>query len=226
MTLRFSKKLIVFSLCLNLLVTIPALVLFFTSSSIQYALYQNVLAPRLGSADIAFVGDSITRYGDIWGLKIGEYNFNVWNFGHVGYTTRQMHSYLRNVIKQKPKIAFVMAGINDPDKSITGAHQSFKNYRFILDSLINAGTEPVIQLTLYRKREKHPDFIDELNRLLVLYAQQNNLTVIDLNPLLSREKSLLDKYSLDGVHLTAAAYKVWSKEIKQVLNQKEMTEKK
>jgi len=225
MTLRFSKKLIVFSLCLNLLVTIPALVLFFMSSSIQYTLYQNVLAPRFGSARIAFIGDSITRYGDIWGPKIGEYNFNVWNFGHVGYTTRQMHSYLSEVLKQKPDIAFVMAGINDPDKSITGAYQSFKNYRFILDSLINTGTEPVIQLTLYRKREKHPDFIDELNRLLVLYARQNNLTVIDLNPFLSREKSLLEKYSLDGIHLTAAAYEVWSKEIKQVLNQKEILEK-
>ncbi len=113
-----------------------------------------------------------------------------------------------------------MAGINDEDKSIEGANVSFEDYKEILDTLQEAGVEPIIQLTLYRENESTPEFIDTLNSYLRKYASEHNLSIIDLNPLLCPNKSLLPKYSQDGVHLTDAAYKVWASEIRKILKKK------
>jgi len=36
---------------------------------------------------IVFIGDSITLGGGVWGPRIGEYNFDVWNYGYDGNGT-------------------------------------------------------------------------------------------------------------------------------------------
>ena len=178
------------------------------------------MATRFGHPEIAFIGDSITRDGGIWALKIGEYNFNTWNFGHSGLTTRQLRNYGKTVASLRPKYAFVMAGINDENKSLEGAVLSFGYYVEILEKLQEVGVEPIIQLTLYREEERFPEFIEMLNNYLLEYAAEHNLSVIDLNPLLCPKQSLLPKYSRDGIHLTDAAYKIWSIEIRKILNNK------
>ena len=42
----------------------------------------------------------------------------------------------------------------DEDKSIKGASISFQYYQDILDTLLESGVEPIIQLTLYRENEE------------------------------------------------------------------------
>ncbi len=212
-----KKAILPISLAINLFVALPSLILFFGSTVLQYDLYQKILAPRFGKPKTVFIGDSITAGGGIWGLKIGEYNFNVWNYGHAGFTTRQIHHYAKKAAENKAtQVVFVMAGINDPDKSIRGAEKTFKDYKQILNTLVQSNITPVIQLTLYRENESAPEFIDALNDLLIAYAKETNIQVIDLNPILAPGQSLLPQYSADGVHLTKAAYEVWSLEIKKL----------
>lgn len=209
------------SLLINIVVALPALALALFSEAMQYNLYQYVLAPKLGHPEIAFIGDSLTEDGHIWAYRIGKYDFNVWNFGKGGAETRQMQSAADKVVGYKSKYAFIMAGTNDPDKSIAGAHRSFEYYQALLMKLIEAGVKPVITLTLYREVEKNPEFIDELNKLLTGYAREHDIPVIDLTPLLCPNKSLAPIYSRDGVHLTSAAYDVWGNEIRKVLDRLE-----
>jgi alpha-glucosidase len=220
MKLGLTKSIFILSLSIFVLITISASVLLTFSSDIRYYLYQDILAPRLGKPEIAFIGDSITRGGDIWAFKIGEYNFNTWNFGHGGATTRQLRYYGKKVANLRPKYAFVMAGINDEDKSVEGADISFGYYVEILDKLQEFGVEPIIQLTLYREYEHFPEFIETLNSNLRAYAAEHNLSIIDLNPILCPKQSLLPEYSRDGTHLTNAAYKIWAKEIRKLLKMK------
>lgn len=215
---RFLKVVIFMSIALNVIVSFPAVVILLKSSVIQNDLYQH-LAPRFGTPRIAFIGDSITEEGRMWGLRIGEYNFDVWNFGHGGLTTRQLQHYAKKVANYKSKYAFVMAGINDLDAEIFSASSSFNDYKVLIETLVEAGTKPIVQLTLYRERETNPEFIDELNSLLRKYTLERELPIIDLNPLLCPEKSLLPIYSKDGVHLTPAAYRVWAKEVRRILNE-------
>jgi hypothetical protein len=218
MTHKFKKIILPLSLAINLFVALPAIVLLAKSNSIQYDLYQTILAPRFGRPEIVFIGDSITRGGGIWAFRIGRYNFNVWNYGHGGLTTRQIQHYAKIVVKQKKtRYAFVMAGINDPEKTVDGAEKSFKDYKVIIDTLLEGGVMPIIQLTLYRESEKSPEYIDRLNELLTSYSKRKGITVIDMNPILAPEKSLLPRYSADGVHLTEHAYQIWSEKVKDVL---------
>lgn len=209
------------SLALNVLIVLPTVALLFGSATIRFVVYQDILAPRLGKPEIVFIGDSITQYGGIWGCRIGRCDFSTWNLGQAGMTTRQiLHRQARHVVQLRPKLAFVMAGINDEDKSMVGADVSYGHYRDMLDILRQAGTEPIIQLTLYRQHEPAPEFIDRLNNKLKKYAEQNHLSVIDLNQTLSRDKSLLPEYSIDGLHLTPQAYQVWAAEVRSVLKRK------
>lgn len=220
MKYQIKKSLIFFSVACNLFISLPAVVIFLGSSTIRFDLYQQHLAHRLGKPEIVFIGDSLTAFGKIWNFRIGEFNFNVWNMGHGGFTTRQILFYAKIASKYKDtRYAFVMAGINDPDKSIAGAEKTFADYMKIIDTLLDGGVQPVIELTLYRENEPAPEFIDRLNDLLKKYAGQRNLKVIDLNPILAPNKSLLDKYSIDGVHLTEAAYNVWGDKVKDVLDE-------
>jgi lysophospholipase L1-like esterase len=220
-----KKALLGISLMLNLVVSIPALILVAGSSSIQFDLYQNILAARFGEPKIVFIGDSITRGGGVWAPKIGEWNLNVWNWGHGGFTTRQIHHYAKRASEYESiRYAFVMAGINDPDKSAVGAEKSFEDYKNILETLSASGITPVIQLTLYREKDKNPEFVSRLNELLKEYASTKNIPVIDLNAILAPENSLLPEYSRDGVHLTQAAYAIWSNEIRKFLEQMKKSE--
>lgn len=210
--------LIFLSIGINLLIALPAVVLLFTSNSIQCGLYQNILARRFGKPEIVFIGDSLTQGGGIWAIRIGKFDFNVWNYGHGGFTTQQLLHYAKIAAANKEtRYAFIMASINDPNKSYEGAEKSFADYKAIIDTLLDGGVTPIIQLTLYRENEKTPIFIDHLNELLVNYSNQMGLTVLDLNTILAPKKSLLPQYSADGIHLTEAAYDVWGNEVKRVL---------
>ena len=105
---------------------------------------------------------------------------------------------------------FVMAGINDEDKTVEGANKTFTDYKVLIKTLLNGEITPIMEATLYRENEQSPEIIDLLNTLLTNYAKQQRLKLIDLNPVLAPAKSLLRQYSKDGVHLTEAAYDVWS----------------
>jgi hypothetical protein len=62
---RINKIGLYLSLVINLFVALPAVILFLGSTGIQFHIYQNILAPRLGKPEIAFLGDSIILGGDM-----------------------------------------------------------------------------------------------------------------------------------------------------------------
>ncbi|MCI5224380.1 MAG: hypothetical protein D3924_17365 [Candidatus Electrothrix sp. AR4] len=203
---------------INLFLVLPALILSVGGSSFRFEIYQ-ALASQFGKPKIIFLGDSITLGGEIWTFRIGRYNLNTWNYGYAGITTCQLRHAVEKLSKQRgTDYAFVMIGINDHDKTVDGAERSFSCYKELLDILLDAEITPIVQLTLYRENETSPEYITRLNALLTVYSKQNGLEVIDLNPVLAPKQSLLPKYSRDGVHINEAAYKLWSKRIKVILD--------
>ena len=213
---RIKKYLLFISLGINFFITLPALTIFVLCHDIQFDLYKHLQA-RLGRPEIVFIGDSITLGGGIWAYHIGTYNFDVWNYGFGGFTTHQIQGLAKKASQKGFHYAFVMAGINDEDKTVEGADKTFSDYKVLIQILLDGGVTPIIQLTLYRENEQSPEFIDRLNELLINYSRERGLKVIDLNPVLAPEKSLLPKYSRDGVHLTEAAYAVWGAKVKATL---------
>jgi len=216
---KTKRFLIIVSITVNILIVLPAILLLIKSKAIQYEIY-TIFEKRIGTPEIVFIGDSVTRGGKIWAYRIGEYRFNVWNYGYDGMTTQQIQFYAKKVAQDNDtKYAFVMAGVNDLIKTCSGAEKSFEDYKVILETLRKAGVTPIIQFTLYRQDEEAPCFVDNLNELLSNYAKNNNIRTINLNPILAPQKSLLPIYTTDGTHLTKVAYDIWAKEVRKVLNE-------
>lgn len=205
-------------MAVNVIVSIPALSLICLSAQTREFLYERIVAPKVGRLKVAFIGDSLTAGGGVWAWKLGRYDFDTRNFGRGGFTIRQMQFSTEDVIRNGAKYAFVMAGRNDEDKSDEGAERSFADYRkYILDPLLSAGVQPVIQLTLYRENDDSPAFVRILNKRLVEFAKDRGIRVIDLNPLLCQGESLLPKFSKDGVHVNDAAYEIWAEEVRRTV---------
>jgi len=60
--------------------------------------------------------------------------------------------------------------------------------------------------------------IAELNANIKPLIQKSKCRIIDLNPFLAPNGTLLDQYTTDGVHLSPNAYAEWAKQLKAVLN--------
>lgn len=173
---------------------------------------------KMKSANVVFLGNSIT-YGGNWTELLGRER--VVNRGIGSDNTVGMLNRMRFVYQLKPKICFIMAGINDiyADAPVG---KIFENYIKIIDTLRAYHIVPVIQSTLHanpkwkRTEEKNPE-IATLNARLRDYAQKNSILYIDLNAALSSNGILRDEYTTDGVHLTPSAYAVWRDILEPVL---------
>lgn len=170
------------------------------------------------SAPIVFFGNSITFGGD-WNTLLER--DSIVNQGIVSDNTVGMLHRLRFVYQLKPTVCFVMAGINDIYADIP-VEKIFDNYKKIIDTLRTKNITPIIQSTLHvnpkwkRADLKNPE-VKKLNALLSDYCADNSITFVDLNAVLSTNGVLNDEFTKDGVHLTPAAYSVWSTMIIPIL---------
>ncbi len=172
----------------------------------------------VGSAPIVFFGNSITFGGD-WNTLLER--DSIVNQGIVSDNTVGMLHRLKFVYQLHPTLCFIMAGINDIYTDIP-AEKVFDNYKKIIDTLRTKNITPIIQSTLHvnpkwkRADVKNPE-VKKLNTLLADYCDEESITFVDLNAALSTNGVLNDEYTKDGVHLTPAAYSVWSTMIIPIL---------
>jgi len=174
----------------------------------------------VNSAPIVFFGNSITFGGD-WNILLGR--DSIINQGIVSDNTIGMLHRLRFVYQLQPTLCFIMAGINDIYFDVP-VETIFDNYKKIIDTLRTKNIIPIVQSTLHvnpkwkRTEVKNPE-VKKLNGLLVDYCTENEITFVDLNAALSTNGVLNDEYTKDGVHLSPAAYRVWSRMIAPILKQ-------
>jgi len=152
------------------------------------------------------LGDSITEWG-IWNELLEQ--TSIYNQGISGNTTQDILNRI-NYIDLDLKQVFLMIGIND---ILSGYELEYiqKNYIEIVQ---------ILQSTLYVGRElpqEVNDAVEKLNIYIKKYAEENNLTYLDINEILAPNKYLEENYTLDGVHLSEKAYIEWSSIIKNYL---------
>lgn len=173
---------------------------------------------KTNSADIVMLGNSIT-HGVNWNELLGREK--VVERGIVSDQVEGFYNRMDYVYKLKPKIVFIMGGINDiynwyPLDSI------FYYYEKIIKELKEKNIIPVIQSTLYvssrwpNSENRNPE-VTKFNKILSEYAAKYKIDFIDLNIKLSENEKLKDEMTWDGAHLTAKAYKLWGEEIEKIL---------
>ncbi len=183
-------------------------------------------------ADIVMLGNSLTA-GVNWSELLGR--ANVISRAIPGDITQGFKARLDQVLKLKPKIVFVMGGLNDIYSWIP-VEEVFTNYVKVLSTLQANGITPIVQLTTYVAKDYAKDWggtpqvnlgrnkeVDRLNKMLSDYAASNKIEVINLLPsIATRDGYLKPDLSWDGVHFKAEAYRIWAREVERVLRKYKM----
>ncbi|WP_229213912.1 GDSL-type esterase/lipase family protein [Dyadobacter psychrotolerans] len=126
------------------------------------------------------------------------------------------------VIDLHPEICFVMGGINDITVGVS-PEKIEANYKAILETLDKNKITPVVTSTLYEQNDTvSQKQVTRLNGFLAYYCQVNKIEFIDLNKFLADSTGLKAEYAVDKTHLNEKAYKIWAKEIAEVLERKKL----
>jgi lysophospholipase L1-like esterase len=168
---------------------------------------------REGPIDVAMLGDSITAEGG-WAELFPE--VKILNLGLAGDTSAGLLNRLGDVVDRKPRMVFLMIGVNDflmdIPLELVAAH-----IQFIASRLAENGILPVVQSTLYVSNDVGKEIngrIKALNSLLREWCTEKAIIYVDLNNALSVNDALLSRFSYDGRHLNGEAYVVWREVIK------------
>ena len=165
--------------------------------------------------DIVFIGNSITEGGKDWGLKLNLPN--VKNRGISGDCTDGVLQRLDEINYFKPKVIFILIGINDLfnlyyQKQIPSPEYVGNNIVKIVNEIHKKTpkTKVYVQTILPTSKDFMKENIDKVNRIIKSHENMKSYQVIDLNTAFSDEKGFL-KYDLtyDGTHLNDAGYAVW-----------------
>ncbi len=183
-------------------------------------------------ADIVMLGNSLT-HGANWNELLGRSNVverGIPSDVLDGFLARMSYIY-----RLKPKICFILGGINDI-YNWTPVERIYFNYIRIINGLKNSGIRPVIQSTVYAGKSWGKDWgltpesnrgrnmeVDKLNSLLSEYAAKNDIDYIDLNSKMSTPDHFLKpELTWDGVHLNASGFRIWEAEVDKVLRKYNM----
>lgn len=164
--------------------------------------------------DIVALGDSLIARGD-WNKLLQKEH--ILNLGIDGDTTSGVLSRLHMLIELKPKLVFLMIGINDLSLSIP-LEEIFENYKRIVEQLTKNSIEVIVQLLFPTQMPAINKKVKLFNEMIKNYALENNLKFISLNTSFINEKQLLrEDLTTDGLHLGQKAYKAWAYKLKQFL---------
>lgn len=172
--------------------------------------------------EIVFLGNSITD-GAEWYELLG--NKRIRNRGISADVTEGILLRLDAITKLKPAKIFIMIGVNDLARNMT-VNEITANYTTILERIRaeSPKTKVYVQSVLpvnpatgmALNHTNKTDLIMELNARLKDLAAEFGHTYIDLFSVMADANNHLPrKYSIDGLHLTYEAYRVWTETIRQ-----------
>lgn len=169
-------------------------------------------------ADVVMVGDSITSEG-LWTETIPE--LKVANRGVIADTVSDVLGRIDTVVATRAGIAFVMMGINDINRG-REIDDILRNYGRVLDGLGKAGIRTVVFATFECSKSACGDSLEKVRRLnagLRDVAARLEVPYIDINDRLSGLDGLSRAHTHDGIHLNAAAYRIWTDAVRGFLRE-------
>ena len=193
----------------------------------DFGRYREANAAISTPVKVVFMGNSIT---DNWAEMDPAF------FADNGYVGRGISGqvsaqmvmrFRQDVIDLHPQAVVILAGTNDiarNDYAMT-LEETFNNVKTMIDLAHANGIKVVLCSTMpssqfgWRKEIKPAEDIKRLNRVMQLYAQENNIVYVDYHSAMKDERDgLPEKYSPDGVHPNLEGYKVMEELVQEALN--------
>ena len=169
-------------------------------------------------ADIVMLGNSLT-HGINWNELLRRESIS--EQGIPSDITAGVLNRMNFVLKVKPKICFIMIGVNDIFSWIP-VDTVFANYSKIVEKLKENNIIPIIQSVLFAGEiqqvavDRNKEIV-KLNRLLYEFAKKNGFEYLNLNRKMSRASFLKKDITIDGIHLNGEGFKLWGREVDKVL---------
>ncbi|WP_324181652.1 GDSL-type esterase/lipase family protein [Aquimarina gracilis] len=178
----------------------------------------------LNYGDIVMLGNSITEEGRDWKAKLGVPNAR--NRGASGDVTEGVLLRLKEIIHFKPKMIFLMIGINDLSNRCS--HKAMSSPEYVGYNILKItkkihrkipDTKIYLQTILPTSHEFMKDDIDAVNSIIKSNEKNGTYEVIDLNAVFLDEEGLLrSDLTYDGIHLNVKGYETWVDVIKPFLD--------
>jgi lysophospholipase L1-like esterase len=135
-----------------------------------------------------------------------------------GDTTRNILRRLPDFAATRPRVIYLMAGINDLKNGATDAEVLW-NLRQIITQLQyrHPQAQIVVQSILPTRTAWLPsDRAESLNRQLAVLCKQTNVQYLDLySKMVGDDSNLRSDLTTDGLHLNAKGYAVWQEGLQQ-----------
>jgi len=183
---------------------------------INHPYYQEKLQQfkQMKKTDLIFLGDSLTDYHD-WS-HFGPHH----NAGIAGDTTDGLLYRLHYTLEKRPATVVMMIGINDllqgvPLAEVKANYTKLLNALDVIDHLVVISTLPVASVP---QTVKINEDVIALNHFLKAMAEKKGFVYLNLYRIFSTaEGGLMERYTLDGVHLNAEGYRLWEKALQDHL---------
>lgn len=154
--------------------------------------------------EIIFAGTSITAQ-----CPLPEYFPGVKNRGIGGNTSKNLLDRIDEIYESKPAKVFVEIGINDIASGVP-LDTLVLYVNAVMDSIhSNSPSTEVFALSMAIGIPAHVNKVAEANKAIERICKAGKCTFIDAYQRMVTDKLLGEKFTTDGVHLSAAGYKEW-----------------
>jgi lysophospholipase L1-like esterase len=176
------------------------------------------------SVDYIFIGDSNAGGCRNWGRMIDANYFNTCNLAGDGYITKQVEAQAEKAVLFHPSYCVILSGTNDVfniSDSLYSIYSFTTCYEKMITFLEQKKIRPIVTLIPYQTKTTYISLISEMNAIIIGLCLKHHVEFVDLNETICPHKVLLKEYTVDGIHFTEKAYRVWGYKLKRVLEKKE-----
>lgn len=176
------------------------------------------------TADILFLGDSITHGWESTGSKIAEEyftNYSIYNIGFSGDRTENVlwrfeHGEIDGI---SPKLAVLMIGTNNTGHRQDPPECTAKGIETILDEIGEKLPDTHVLLLAIFPRSESPDdelreLNEEINNRIREFDSRENVTFANINEVfLTEDGALTEEIMPDHLHPNEHGYDLWAEEM-------------
>lgn len=181
------------------------------------------------TADILFLGDSITHGWETTGKEVAEDYFSDYTIYNIGYSGDRTENVLwrfehGEIDGINPKLAVLMIGTNNTGHRQDPPDCTARGIEVILEKLKEQLPETkILLLAIFPRGETPEDELRQLNHQIneriVSFADDERIYFLDINHVfLDDDDTLPEEIMPDELHPNEYGYKLWAEEITQVID--------